>query len=508
MEYNLEKQHAKGKLHAIERINAILDEGSFMEIYSAARHQCTAFGMDKKELPYDGVITGFGTVNGRKVAIYSQDFTVQGGSLGKVHGQKIAEVIAKAIEMKCPVIGVNDSGGARIPEGVDALCGYGDIFYQNVRASGVIPQISIIAGPCAGGAVYSPGLTDFIFTIDKISQMFITGPKVVKQVMFMDITEEDLGGAAIHSQKSGVAHWRCEDEKSCYENVRKLLDYIPHFYGDRVPFEPKMKKGLFSSKEEPVFSFDGAKLEAIKSVLPEDTKKGYDIKEVISDVVDDGSFFESEAEFAGNAVVGFAKIEGKTVGIVANNPGFFGGLLNTDASDKIARHVRYCDCYDIPLLTFVDVPGFLPGPQEEQKGIIRHGAKVLYAYSEASVPKVTVITRKAYGGAYIAMCSKHLGADFVYAWPKAEIAVMGAEGATGILFAKEMKDPANAALVEQKKAEYAATFMTPTIAAQRDYISAVINPEETRNRVVQSFRLLEGKTSSDKISKKHGNIPL
>ncbi|MBQ0051622.1 MAG: acyl-CoA carboxylase subunit beta [Treponema sp.] len=508
-EYNLEKQHAKGKLHAIERINLLCDKDSFMEIYAGARHQCTNFGMDKKDLPYDGVITGFGTINGRKVGIYSQDFTVQGGSLGKVHGQKIAELIAKAIEFKCPVIGVNDSGGARIPEGVDALCGYGDIFYQNVRASGVIPQISIIAGPCAGGAVYSPGLTDFIFTVDKISQMFITGPKVVKQVMFMDISEEDLGGAAIHSQKSGVAHYRCENENECYEKVRKLLEYIPHFYGDTTPFNgTTTKNGLFGSKEVENFKFSNKKIEEIKSVLPEDSKKGYDIRNVINAVVDDDSFFESEAEFAGNAVTGFAKVEGKTIGIVANNPGFFGGLLNCDASDKIARHVRYCDCYNIPLLNFVDVPGFLPGPQEEQKGIIRHGAKVLYAYSEASVPKITVITRKAYGGAYIAMCSKHLGADFVYAWPKAEIAVMGAEGATGILFAKEMKDPANAALVEQKKAEYAATFMTPNIAAQRDYISAVINPEETRARVVQSLRLLENKASTDVLSRKHGNIPL
>ncbi|WP_191014550.1 acyl-CoA carboxylase subunit beta [Treponema zioleckii] len=509
-EYDLEKQHAKGKLHAIERINALLDEGSFMEIYAGARHQCTNFGMDKKELPYDGVITGFGTINGKKVAIYSQDFTVQGGSLGKVHGEKIAEIIKMAIEMKCPVIGVNDSGGARIPEGVDALCGYGEIFNQNVRASGVIPQISIIAGPCAGGAVYSPGLTDFIFTIDNISQMFITGPKVVKQVMFMDISAEDLGGAAIHSQKSGVAHFRCGTENECYEKVRKLLDYIPHYYGDESALESKknVKSGLFGTKTEEEFKFTESKLESIKSILPEDTKKGYDIKSVISDVVDDDSFFEIMPEFAGNAVIGFAKMQGKTIGIVANNPGFFGGLLNSDASDKIARHVRYCDCYDIPLLTFVDVPGFLPGPQEEQKGIIRHGAKVLYAYSEATVPKVTVITRKAYGGAYIAMCSKHLGADFVYAWPKAEIAVMGAEGAIGILYAKELKDPANASLVEQKGKEYRETFMTPTIAAQRDYISAVIEPEETRARVAMSFELLKGKTSTEILHRKHGNIPL
>lgn len=491
-EYNLEKQHAKGKLHAIERINALCDKGSFMEIYADARHQCTNFGMETKEIPYDGVITGFGTINGRKVAVYAQDFTVQGGSLGKVHGQKIAELIAKAIEIKCPVIGVNDSGGARIQEGVDALCGYGDIFYQNVRASGVIPQISIVAGPCAGGAVYSPGLTDFIFTIDAISHMYITGPKVVKQVMFMDISDEDLGGATIHSQKSGVAHYRCGDEAECYEKVRALLDYIPHFYGDQP-----------AAAEKPKYD-EKHKAKHITTILPESSNKGYDIREVIADVADDDSFFEVSAEFAQNAVIGFAKVEGKTVGIVANNPGFLGGILNCDASDKIARHVRFCDSYDIPLLTFVDVPGFVPGPQEEQKGIIRHGAKVLYAYSEASVPKVTVITRKAYGGAYIAMCSKHLGADFVYAWPKAEIAVMGAEGAIGILYAKETDLNVKA----QKGQEYRDTFMTPTIAAQRDYISAVIAPEETRTRVVQSFALLATKTDSDTLRRKHGNIPL
>ena len=490
-EYNLDKQHAKGKLHAIERIHALVDKDSFMEIYAEARHQCTNFGMDKKDIPYDGVITGFGTINGKKVAIYSQDFTVQGGSLGKVHGQKIAELIAKAIEYKCPVIGVNDSGGARIQEGVDALCGYGEIFKQNVRASGVIPQISVIVGPCAGGAVYSPGLTDFIFTVDKISEMYITGPKVVKQVMFMDISSEDLGGAAIHSQKSGVAHFRAESEKECFESVKKLLDYIPHYYGEKISADEKFK---FSSKKN----------KEIQNVLPESSTKGYDIKSVVENVIDDNSFFEIMKEFAGNALTGFGKIEGKTVGIVGNNPGFFGGVLNCDASDKISRFVRYCDCYDIPLLTFVDVPGFIPGPQEEQKGIIRHGAKLLYAYSEASVPKVTVITRKAYGGAYIAMCSKHLGADFVYAWPKAEIAVMGAEGAIGILYAKEADPNVKA----QKGQEYKDTFMTPTIAAQRDYISAVINPEETRERVAMSFKILEGKTNSDIVCKKHGNIPL
>ena len=506
-EYNLEKQHAKGKLHAIERINALCDKDSFMEIYAAARHQCTSFGMDKKDIPYDGVITGFGTVNGKKVAVYAQDFTVQGGSLGKVHGQKIAELIKKAIEVKCPVIGINDSGGARIQEGVDALCGYGDLFFQNVRASGVIPQISIIAGPCAGGAVYSPGLTDFIFTVDKISHMYITGPKVVKSVMFMDISDDDLGGASIHSQKSGVAHYRCDTEKDCYEKVRKLLDYIPHYAGDTGSGEKKQKRllGFLSADASEKVRFDaGKKAKRIGEILPENSHQGYDVRDVIECVTDDESFFEVSAEFAANAVTGFAKIEGKTVGIIGNNPSSLGGVLNCDASDKIARFVRYCDCYGIPLVTFVDVPGFIPGPQEEQKGIIRHGAKVIYAYSEATVPKITVIIRKAYGGAYIAMCSKHLGADFVYAWPKAEIAVMGAEGAIGILYAKE-GDPAVKA---QKAQEYKDTFMTPTIAAQRDYISAVIEPNETRARIVQSLAVLDGKTSADALCRKHGNLPL
>lgn len=493
--YNLEKQHAKGKLHAIERINALCDKGTFREIYEGARHTCTSFGMDKKDIPYDGVITGFGKINGKKVAIYAQDFTVQGGSLGKVHGQKIAELMSKAIDSRCPVIGINDSGGARIQEGVDALCGYGDLFYQNVRASGAVPQISIIAGPCAGGAVYSPGITDFIFAVDKISQMFITGPKVVKSVMFMDITAEDLGGASIHSQKSGVAHFRCPTENDCYEKVRRLLDYIPHYYGEEIVAQK--------------FKFDEhKKAKHIQEILPERSTQGYDMKEVINCVTDDDSFFEVMSEFAQNAVVGFAKVEGKSVGIVGNNPAGLGGILDCDSSDKIARFVRYCDSFNIPLLTFVDVPGFIPGPQEEQKGIIRHGAKVIYAYSEATVPKVTIITRKAYGGAYIAMCSKHLGADFVYAWPKAEIAVMGAEGALGILYAKEMADPSQAEFVAQKSQEYKDTIMTPQVASQRDYISAIINPEETRDRIVTSLDFLNGKKQDVAPAKKHGNIPL
>lgn len=496
MTYNIEKQHEKGKLHAIERINALLDKDSFVEIYAEARHNCYEFGMDKKDIPYDGVITGFGTINGRRVAVYSQDFTVQGGSLGKMHGDKIAEIISKAIECKCPVIGINDSGGARIQEGVNALAGYGNLFYQNVRASGLIPQISIIAGPCAGGAVYSPGLTDFIFTIDKISYMFITGPKVVKSVMFLDISEEDLGGGIIHSQKSGVSHFRCPDENDCYTKVRKLLDYIPHYYGDVL--KPAGKVAYDAKK----------KVREIKEILPERKTQGYDVRKLIEALTDDGSFFEVAEEFAPNVSVGFAKIEGKSVGIIANNPSALGGILNCDASDKASRFIRYCDAYNIPLLTLVDIPGFVPGPEEEQKGIIRHGAKLIYAYSEATVPKVTVITRKAYGGAYIAMCSKHLGADFVFAWPTAEIAVMGAEGAIQILYAKQLKDPSQAQMVQEKTDEYKNTIMTPKIAAKQGYISGIIEPEETRGKILSCFKFLEEKRNTAQPEKKHGNIPL
>lgn len=512
MKYSIEKQHAKGKLHAIERINALCDKDSFMEIYSGARHNCSSFGMENKDIPYDGVITGFGLINGRKVAVYAQDFTVQGGSLGLMHGEKIAELISKAIEQRCPVIGINDSGGARIQEGVDSLAGYGKLFYQNVRASGSVPQISIIAGPCAGGAVYSPGITDFIFAIDKISQLFITGPKVVKSVMFMDISEEDLGGASIHSKKSGVAHFRYETEKDCYEKVRKLLDYIPHYYGDDAALaapEQEEKRGLLGRKiKVPVFKFDENKNKKIGNVIPENTKQGYDIREIIKCTVDDDSFFESSEEFAINCVTGFAKIEGRSVGIIANNPAGVGGVLDCDASDKIARFVRYCDAYNIPLVTLVDVPGFIPGPQEEQKGIIRHGAKVIYAYCESTVPKVTVIVRKAYGGAYIAMCSKYLGADFVYAWPKSEIAVMGAEGAVGILYAKEMADPNKAQEVAEKTEQYKNEIMTPAIAAKRGYVSEIIEPAQTRERIAKSLSFLSGKKSTSTPLRKHGNIPL
>lgn len=495
MEYNLEKQHAKGKLHAIERINLLCDKDSFVEIYADIQHHCTSFGMDKKEIPYDGVITGFGKINGRKVAIYAQDFTIQGGSLGHMHGRKIADLTKMAIDARCPVIGICDSGGARIQEGVDALGGYGNVFNQNVRASGAIPQISIIAGPCAGGAVYSPGITDFIFTIDKISQMFITGPKVVKSVMFMDISAEALGGSEVHSTKSGVSHFRCATEQECYNKVRLLLDYIPHFFGDKLPISE--------------FTFDEKECQkAISKILPKNPKQGYDMRKIINCVIDDNSFLEIMSGFANNCVTGFGKIKGRTIGVIGNNPEGLGGVLDSDASDKIARFIRYCDSFDIPLLTFVDVPGFIPGPQEEQKGIIRHGAKIIYAYSEATVPKLTVIVRKAYGGAYIAMCSKHLGADFVYAWPTAEIAVMGVEGAIEILYSKELKDPSKAAEIAEKTETYKNEIMTPTIAAHSGYITEIIKPEETRARIVASLDFLETKIFTNKPLKKHGNIPL
>lgn len=496
MEYNIQKQHDKGKLHATERLQRLLDKDTFVEVYQAARHNCTSFGMEKKDIPYDGVITGFGKINGQKVAVYAQDFTVQGGSLGLVHGQKIAQLIAKAIQARCPVIGINDSGGARIQEGVDALCGYGDLFFQNVKASGVVPQISIIAGPCAGGAVYSPGITDFIFAIDKISYLFITGPKVVKSVMGLDITEEALGGPLIHAQKSGVADFRCATEDECYKQVRTLLDYIPHYFGQKPFINNKFKFNDKRCSKE------------IQKVLPENPRQVYDIKDIINCVIDENTFFEVAKEFATNALTGFAKIAGGSVGIVANNPKGIGGVMDCDASDKIARFVRYCDAFCVPLVTFVDVPGFIPGPQEEQKGIIRHGAKVIYAYSEATVPKITVIIRKAYGGAYIAMCSKHLGADFVYAWEKSEIAVMGAQGAVGILYAKEQRDPQKAQFVEEKLQEYKQTVMTPDIAAKRGYISAVIKPQDTRDYITRAIEFLQNKSVCDTPLKKHGNIPL
>jgi methylmalonyl-CoA decarboxylase subunit alpha len=493
--YDIDKQHQKGKLHAIERIELLVDKNSFLETGSEITHSATQFGLDKKPAPYDGVITGFGTIGGRKVAIYSQDFTIIGGTLGKMHGEKIASTIQSAIEMGCPVIGINDSGGARIQEGVHALAGYGSIFYHNTKASGYVPQISIIAGPCAGGAVYSPGLTDFIFVVDEISNMFVTGPAVVKQVLFQDVTAEELGGAKVHATKSGVAHFRTESEVECYHKVRQLLSMVPHCAAHPA--------------EEVTHSYERKAQTRIDKVLPDKANAAYDIKTIINQMADRGSFVEVMEEHAPNMVVGFAKLSHVLVGIVANQPKVMAGVIDCDASDKTARFVRYCDAFNIPLLTLVDVPGYMPGIDQEQKGIIRHGAKILYAYSEATVPKITVIVRKAFGGAYIAMCSKHLGADFVFAWPTAQIAVMGAEGAVNIVYRREIKAAADPQRVRDEKiAQYNEEYLNPHLAAKAGYVDEIIDPVQTRRLVYNALKLLSGKRPTETVPKRHGNGPL
>ncbi len=494
--YDLEKQHKKGKMHAIERIQKLLDANSFFEIGQEVTHHCKDFGMDTIITPYDGVITGYGTVDGKKVCIYAQDFTIMGGSLGKQHGEKISGIIELAIKAKCPLIGINDSGGARIQEGVHALAGYGKIFYYNTKASGYIPQISVIAGPCAGGAVYSPGLTDFVFMIDDISNMFVTGPKVVKTVTNEDVTPDQLGGAFMHASKSGVVHFRHNEEGACYQQIRKLLQAIPH---------NNELTDTFCSR-----SYEHKDQNSIINILPIQSNRTYDMKKIVTSCMDDDSFIEVHSEFAKNIVVGFGKISGCLIGVIANQPAFLAGVLDCDASDKAARFIRYCDAFHIPIVTFTDVPGFLPGLSQEEKGIIRHGAKLLYAYSEATVPKINVIIRKAYGGAYIAMSSKHLGADFVYAWPTAEIAVMGAEGAIDVLYHQQLTKTENKEQVRKQKInEYEEKFLNPTIAAQHGYIDAIIEPEQTRKIIFDSLKMLGNKKeASMQMNKKHGNIPL
>ncbi len=501
--YNMEKQHKLGKLHALERICMLLDEDSFREIGSNITNLEDAFNIKKGQFPYDGVITGYGTIGGQKVVIYSEDFTVIGGTLGKQHGFKIANAIKMAIESRCPVIGINDSGGARIQEGVNALAGYGEIFYYNTMASGYIPQISIIAGNCAGGAVYSPGITDFIFVIDNISQMFVTGPKVIKSVTNEDITADALGGANVHASRSGVAHFHMTGEKECFKKVRELISIIPPCY----------EKGfLHSNVSSPApYYRDMAFNEALATIIPEQSNQSYDIHDVIDGIVDEGSFLEVQEEFARNVVVGFGRIKGVAIGIIADQPKFMAGVLDCDSSDKAARFIRYCDAFNLPILTLTDVPGFLPGKDQEYKGIIRHGAKLLYAYSEATTIKINVILRKAYGGAYIAMSSKHLRADFVYAWPTAEIAVMGADGAADILYGKKMKtmNPDEKAAFRQEKIdEYNEKFMNPGIAAMHGYVDEIIKPEATRDRIYGDIMMLSEKRSLDSVNKKHGNIPL
>ena len=489
----LQKQHDSGKKTARERIDALLDPNSFQELGLFVKHQCHDFGMDKKEMPADGVVTGIGTIEGRPMCIYAQDFSVAGGSLGLAHARKITKVMDLAMDMKVPCIGINDSGGARIQEGVNALTGYGEIFYHNIKASGVIPQISVILGPCAGGAVYSPALTDFVFVVDNVSKMFITGPEVIKTVLGEEIGMEDLGGARVHAETTGNAHFFAESEEECFVQIRKLLTLIPHsnikFDERRVAVEPK------------------AEYRNICQYIPDDAREPFDVRNIVLGVLDDSDFLEVHQGFAQNAVVGFGRLNGQTVGVIANQPMVLAGVLDIDSSDKIARFIRYCDAFNIPLITFEDMPGYLPGVDQEHAGIIRHGAKVLYAYSEATVPKLTVIMRKAYGGGYIAMCSRQMKADFVYAWPMAEIAVMGPAGAANIIFRKEIKEADDPVLMrEQKIEEYKDKFANPYVAAGYGYVDAVINPNDTRKHLIQALDIAKNKTI-EQIKKKHGIPP-
>jgi len=486
-EDRIEKQHAKGKMTARERMNMFFDEGTFVELDQFVTHRCTNFGMEKKSLPGEGVVTGYGSVNGRLVYAFAQDFTVEGGSLGEMHAAKICKTLDLALKMGAPVIGINDSGGARIQEAIDALSGYGEIFFKNTLASGVIPQISVIMGPCAGGAVYSPALTDFIYMVKNTSQMFITGPAVIKSVTAEEVTAEQLGGAMTHNSTSGVAHFAAENEQDCIEQIRYLLGFLP---SNNLEEAPVVETGDDPNRMD----------EALNSLIPDNPNMPYNMKDIITSLVDNGEFYEVHEHFAQNMITCFARFDGRTVGIIANQPSVMAGCLDVNASDKSARFIRFCDAFNIPLLSLVDVPGFLPGTDQEYGGIIRHGAKMLYAYSEATVPKVTVITRKAYGGAYIAMCSQHLGADQVMAWPTSEIAVMGPAGAANVIF---RKDPN----VAEKTAEYIEEFATPYKAAERGYVDQVIEPIETRPRIITALNMLASKRES-RPAKKHGNIPL
>lgn len=489
----IEKQHSIGKLTARERIDILLDEGSFEELDMFVKHRSTYFDLDKKQFPYDGVVTGFGTVKGKRIAIFSQDFTVQGGSLGEMHAKKIIKLQDLAMKYGIPIIGINDSGGARIQEAVDALYGYGGIFYRNTLASGVIPQITVIAGPCAGGAVYSPAITDFTIMVDKTSQMFITGPQVIKAVTGEKVDKEELGGAQVHNAKSGVAHLIAKDDKEAMQFVDKLLSYIPSNNLDPV-----------ENIEYEDFEVD----ESIYEIVSPNPKQSYDIRDIINKVFDKDSFFEIQPYYAKNMVVGFSRLAGKSVGIIANQPKVLAGSLDINCSDKAARFIRFCDAFNIPIVTLVDTPGFLPGVGQEHGGIIRHGAKLLYAYSEASVPKISLIIRKSYGGAYIAMSSQHLGADFVFAWPTAEIAVMGPDGAANIIFAKDIKNSDNPELTRKEKIEeYKNRFANPYEAAARGYIEDVIDPIDTRKVLIKAINISSTKAEA-KPSKKHGNIPL
>jgi acetyl-CoA carboxylase carboxyltransferase component len=491
----IDAQHKKGKLTARERLDLLLDEGSFEEYDMFIQHRCRDFGLEKEKYLGDGVVTGCGTINGRLVFVFSQDFTVFGGSLSETHAEKICKIMDTALKVGAPVIGLNDSGGARIQEGVESLGGYADIFLRNTLVSGVIPQISVVLGPCAGGAVYSPAITDFIFMVKHTSYMFVTGPNVVKTVTHEDVTFEELGGPEVHSSKSGVAHFISENEVETISLVRKLFGYIPQ---NNMEDPPDAENG------DPIDRMD----EELNSIIPENPNKPYDIKDVITRVVDQGEFLEVHAHYAPNIVVGFARLGGKSVGVVGNQPAVLAGVLDIDSGIKGARFVRFCDAFNIPLVTFVDVPGFLPGTAQEFGGIIKHGAKLLYAYCEATVPKLTVITRKAYGGAYDVMSSKHVRADVNYAWPTAEIAVMGPKGAVEIIFKKEIAEAPDAEkATDQKVEEFIEKFANPYIAAEKGYIDDVIEPKTTRPRLIRALSMLENKREN-LPPKKHGNIPL
>ena len=494
-EKRIKAQHEKGKLTARERVGFLLDKDSFVEKDLLVEHRCINFDMDKVEAPGEGVVTGYGTIDGRLVYVFAQDFTVMGGSLGEMHAKKICKIMDMAMKMGAPCIGINDSGGARIQEGVDSLSGYGQIFYRNTIASGVIPQISIIVGPAAGGAVYSPAIMDFVFMVKDIGIMHITGPEVIKAVTGEVVSSEQLGGAMTHNVKSGVAHFAAENEAEVYQMVRKLTSFIP---SNNVEDPP-----IVESKDDL-----NRKEEILLNIVPLDPNKPYEMKEVIKYIVDEGDFFESQSYFATNIITGFARLNGHSIGIIANQPKVLAGCLDINASDKASRFIRFCDAFNIPILTFVDVPGFLPGTAQEYGGIIRHGAKLLYAYSEATVPKITLIIRKSYGGAYLAMCSRDLGADQVIAWPTAEIAVMGSQGAANIIFKKEIMKAENPEKVrEEKIEEFKQKFSNPYEAAKRGYVDMVIDPRETRPRLITILEMLSTKRES-RPAKKHGNFPV
>ncbi len=494
-QHRIDAQHKKGKLTARERVEILLDEGSFEEIGMFVKHRATDFGLDKQHYLGDGVVTGYGTIHGRLVYVFSQDFTVFGGSLSETHAEKIVKIMDLAMKNGAPLIGLNDSGGARIQEGVVSLGGYADIFYRNTLASGVIPQISAIMGPCAGGAVYSPAITDFILMVENTSYMFVTGPNVVKTVTQEEVTAEELGGASTHSSKSGVTHFSCANEVTCINDIKQLLSYVPQNCEDDPPFVP------YQMKED-------ESREALNNIVPDNPNQPYDMREVIEGIVDAESFMEVHKNFAENIVVGFARIAGRSIGIVGNQPASLAGVLDIHASTKAARFVRFCDSFNVPLLVLEDVPGFLPGTDQEWNAIITNGAKLLYAFSEATVPRVTVITRKAYGGAYDVMNSKHIGADMNFAWPSAEIAVMGAKGAAEIIFKREIADSENPEeKLQEKIDDYTEKFANPYRAANRGYIDEVILPENTRKKLISAFKMLENKV--DQLpKKKHGNIPL